>query len=545
MFLSRFCSRLHYFSYIKRNFPIYHSILSNFASIRQFSSNTSNIAEWEEIIPDISDIDISNPKIEGSSRNTFEIPSNLSNAECTNLILQSQSSEESISYFNSLIKQGVNPDLMLYTSFIKSLFSFGDIDIGFKYYKQCLKEYVVDSIFYENILEPLSKQSLESEVSKVYSDCISHGLITTKAMTYYIFTLNDSQAIYNHINQMNEHYQIKPDFLCYSVIFNRGRIKDMELIYKCINECMKMNITPLLGSLHYYCKVLIEIDRNTPIYEKFDRCKLLLFIFDFMLNNCYRLSITIYSIVIDFCGECGWLKDGNRIFNIMLERGITPNIELLTSLISGYCKKKQLKEAMDLYHKLDVFGIKPNEYTFSVLVNGCARSGDIELAEEIINDMKNMRYEISSPIYNSLIYLYGRIGRPEKGIEMFNELEKQDHLIPRSYSAVIYLCSNNKMFKEAIEYMKKEIENGIAVKNESILCYLELVIKNSTDVEDLKSILNFIRKHKVKMDCNETFSYLHALNKRGEVDITQKIVSFLITYKLMRNTQRVKKLCEY
>lgn len=545
MFLTRLYSKLHNFSYIKRYFPLYQTILPNSVNIRSFSEKVHNLAEWEEILSDQTDIEDKNPNDLMKTLQSFQIPSNLSVSECTNLILQSQSSTESMSYFNSLIKQGGIPDLILYTCFIKSLFLYGDCDLGFKYYNQCLKEFKVDSIFYENILEPLSKQSLESEVSKVYTDCISHGLITTKAMTYYIFTKKDSKIIYEHIKEMENYYQIQPDFLCYSVIFNRGKIKDMDLIYKCIDECIKMNITPLLGSLHFYCKVLTNIDRNTPIFEKFDRCRLLLYIFDFMLKNNYKLSITIYSIVINFCGECGWLKDGNRIFNIMLEKGIIPNIELLTSLISGYCKKKQLKEAMDLYHKLDTFAIKPNEYTFSVLINGCARAGDINLAEEIISDMKRLKFEISSPVYNSLIYLYGRIGKPEKGIEMFNELERQDHLIPRSYSAIIYLCSCNNQFQNAIEYMNKEIENGIQVKNESILCYLEFVIKNSKDIENLKSILNFIKSNKVNLDSDETFSYLHALNKRGDVNITKKIVSFLTTYKLMRCSGRVTKLCEY
>ena len=57
-------------------------------------------------------------------------------------------------------------------------------------------------------------------------------------------------------------------------------------------------------------------------------------------------------------------------FNLMVEKGCSPNVYSYTILINGYCKNKRIDEAMHLFHEMSNKGLTPNVVTYSTLIGG-------------------------------------------------------------------------------------------------------------------------------------------------------------------------------
>lgn len=492
-------------------------------NIKLFSSQITDSIKWDDNIIDINNtnnIKSQNP----IGLNNMQSP--MSIGECTKLILNSETPDDVKNSYQNFISTYGKPDLMLYTCLIKTLFLLGDIENGFKYYKECIITFEPDEIFYQQIIEPLSRNLCEEETKIIYEDCLDKKIYSTKLMCFYIFTLEDPQKIYDHIHFMRRNFNVLPNFLCYSIIINKSSVENALLVRRCIDECEKMEINPLFGSLHHFCKVITTYKDGIPLREKFNRCSILLYVFDFMYRRDYKITPSTYSVIIFYCGECGWLRDGERVFQLMLKKNIKPNIEIATCLISGYAKKKQLNEAMKIYNELKSYSLQPNVLTYSVLINGCARAGNDELAEKLIKDMKEYHYEISQSIYSSLIYLYGRIDQPEKAIDTFNQLSKLNDVNPRGYSAIIFACIHNNLFTKAIEYMKREIRDGTPIRTESILYYIENALKFGTD-EDIQQLINFTNENYIKLGDESIKKYVFGLSQKNDKIIIKKMFKIL------------------
>ena len=66
---------------------------------------------------------------------------------------------------------------------------------------------------------------------------------------------------------------------------------------------------------------------------------------------------------------------------MMQARGILPDLITFTTLISGYCRKGDMEKAQLIFHAMQQGGVLPDTRTFVHLIKGYCKKGDMEKEE--------------------------------------------------------------------------------------------------------------------------------------------------------------------
>ncbi|XP_038887445.1 putative pentatricopeptide repeat-containing protein At1g10330 [Benincasa hispida] len=98
-----------------------------------------------------------------------------------------------------------------------------------------------------------------------------------------------------------------------------------------------------------------------------------------------ELSVFIGTALIDFYGKMGLLGSARIVFNQMKNREVCT----WNAMISSFASNNRETEALDLFAKMKVEGIHPNEVTFVAILTACARGKLVELGLQLFRSMSN------------------------------------------------------------------------------------------------------------------------------------------------------------
>ncbi|KAK7277155.1 hypothetical protein RIF29_18306 [Crotalaria pallida] len=116
----------------------------------------------------------------------------------------------------------------------------------------------------------------------------------------------------------------------------------------------------------------------------------------------------VHSALISMYSKCGSLQDASKIFD-----GIKTNdIISWTAMISGYAEHGYSREAINLFEKISIIGLKPDYVTFIGVLTACSHAGLVDLGFHYFMLMTN-EYQISpsKDHYGCMIDLLCRAGR--------------------------------------------------------------------------------------------------------------------------------------
>ncbi|XVE51043.1 hypothetical protein DITRI_Ditri02bG0006800 [Diplodiscus trichospermus] len=127
----------------------------------------------------------------------------------------------------------------------------------------------------------------------------------------------------------------------------------------------------------------------------------------YILRNEVFMTVFMGTALIDFYGKKGCLETSMRVFNQMLVREVCTWNAMISSLA---CNGRE-KEALEMFEKMKVDGVCPNEVTFVAVLTACARAKEVELGSEFFQSMLR-QYGIVPTMehYGCMVDLLGRAG---------------------------------------------------------------------------------------------------------------------------------------
>ncbi|GLT58629.1 hypothetical protein SLA2020_315040 [Shorea laevis] len=84
-------------------------------------------------------------------------------------------------------------------------------------------------------------------------------------------------------------------------------------------------------------------------------------------------------------------------------KGATPNRVTHTTLIDGYCRVNDLKEALRLREATEAKGLSPSVVTYNSIISQLCEEGRIRDANRILNEMSDKNVEPNGITCNTLI----------------------------------------------------------------------------------------------------------------------------------------------
>ncbi|KAF9596727.1 hypothetical protein IFM89_012926 [Coptis chinensis] len=161
-------------------------------------------------------------------------------------------------------------------------------------------------------------------------------------------------------------------------------------------------------------------------------------------HHLLRLSIRNEDILIAKAVHASVLKveENAHVLNILISTYIKlwnfnyaynsfsklpcPDVVSYTTLMSAYAKCGRENEAIGLFFKMRLSGIKPNEYTFVAILSACVRVLDLRLGLQIHALVVKLGYCCFTYVCNALVDLYVKCGRIDTSVQLFEEMIKRD-----------------------------------------------------------------------------------------------------------------------
>ncbi|KAL6270338.1 hypothetical protein ACE6H2_027249 [Prunus campanulata] len=140
-----------------------------------------------------------------------------------------------------------------------------------------------------------------------------------------------------------------------------------------------------------------------------------------------ELNLISYNVVINgLCREGRMNETSQVIFTKhfvlqeeMRRNRLSPNV---FNVINAMCKAKNLNRAMEFFDQMRVRGLRPNERTYTKLIDGFSQQGFLNEAYDGLKEMIGNGLSPSIVTYNALINGYCLLGRMEDAIRILQDM---------------------------------------------------------------------------------------------------------------------------
>lgn len=94
-----------------------------------------------------------------------------------------------------------------------------------------------------------------------------------------------------------------------------------------------------------------------------------------------------YNMAIIACGRCSQAAEAVDVFDRMSAARVPPCLTTFTALMSLFCRVGALDEAGIVFAGMQKAGVQPNTITYSSLINGCEKAGQLGTAVHYFAEM--------------------------------------------------------------------------------------------------------------------------------------------------------------
>ncbi|KAK4345337.1 hypothetical protein RND71_035513 [Anisodus tanguticus] len=171
----------------------------------------------------------------------------------------------------------------------------------------------------------------------------------------------------------------------------------------------------------------------------------------YVLSNGLKLNRFIGTALIAMYAYCGRLDFARQVFDRMLER----DTYCYNAMIRGLAVHGLGLEALDLFKKMDLEGLVPDDVTMLVIMCACSNVGLVDQGCKFFESMKE-DYGIEPKLehYGTLVDLFGRAGRVKEAEEIVQTIPmKPNAVLWRSLLGAARVHGNLEVGESALKQL--------------------------------------------------------------------------------------------
>merc|ERR1719456_707858 len=151
-----------------------------------------------------------------------------------------------------------------------------------------------------------------------------------------------------------------------------------------------------------YCSVLKGFTREKKLERAWD-------VYKEMERRNVEVSVVTFNTIIDACARCGRMDQVSRVQEDMARSGVPPNLITYSSLIKGYCRMGDIQMAFDILRRMKSEGnARPDEIMYNSLLDGCAQSNLVDEGLKLLEEMQREGVKPSNFTLSILVKMMSR-----------------------------------------------------------------------------------------------------------------------------------------
>mmetsp|Transcript_72746 Transcript_72746/g.170568 ORF Transcript_72746/g.170568 Transcript_72746/m.170568 type:complete len:869 (-) Transcript_72746:213-2819(-) len=182
-----------------------------------------------------------------------------------------------------------------------------------------------------------------------------------------------------------------------------------------------------------------------------------------MRNNNIACNTITYNTMLDACAKCNAMEKASLLLEDMRETNIEPDIITYSTIIKGYCLNGDVERALSVLEEMRRDGhFLPDEIMYNSILDGCTKQRNVSEALRLLEEMKASGIKPSNYTLSILVKLLGNARRLGQAMQMVEDLSSQHGLKPniQVYTCLIHACFQNRRFERALSVYEKMIKEG-------------------------------------------------------------------------------------
>jgi len=213
----------------------------------------------------------------------------------------------------------------------------------------------------------------------------------------------------------------------------------------------------------------------------------------------YQPTELTYNCVLSACAELGDIEISERIHKQIISSDIKCNIELYTILIKMYTKCGKPEKYLSIWNEVCQKRIQPTEVTYICVLSTCSELGDIEIGERINKQIISSGIKCNIELYNILIKMYTKCGKPEKSLSIWNEVcQKIIQPTEVTYNCVLSACAYSSSLEQGKKIHDLIINNEVKLNTFLYAALINMYAK-CLSLSDACTIFNTITQKDISI----------------------------------------------
>lgn len=275
--------------------------------------------------------------------------------------------------------------------------------------------------------------------------------------------------------------------------------------------CVKLRELMLTKQVH--CQILISGFLSNEILvssvvDAYAKCGDLIdarWLFDKMA----RKDVRAYTTLV--CGYAKWgdIRSARALFDEIPEK----NPVSWTAMIGGYAQNNMGRDALELFVKMMMLHIRPDQFTFNSCLCACASIASLSHGKQIHAYLIRNSFRPNSVVVSSLIDMYAKCGCLKAGKEVFEIMgDKQDVVL---WSTLISSFANHGNGEAASNLYGQMLKLGVIPDRVTFLVLLTACSHSGLVNEGVRFFESMITEHNVVPDQEHYACLIDILGRAG------------------------------
>lgn len=253
-----------------------------------------------------------------------------------------------------------------------------------------------------------------------------------------------------------ERIDVCEDTTLFSTIVDAcARLKDQRRLRRALEKFHRSGLRP---NVHAYGTLIKAYGRCRDVERAWNLW--------YEMTETRRMEPTnyTYGCMLDTLVSNGRVEEGIGMLNNSLRNGREANTVQYSILIKGCARKRQVDQALALYHDMQVRKIPCNEVTYNTLINACTSVGDLSRAKMIMQNMvdtPNCRPDVIT--YSTLIKGFCGRGQVDNAFALFDQME-QSNIQPDAivFNTLLEGCAKCMEVDTAERVLEKMLQRNVS-----------------------------------------------------------------------------------
>eukprot|EP01018_Ginkgo_biloba_P037044 Gb_11000 [translate_table: standard] len=368
--------------------------------------------------------------------------------------------EEALKLYHEMQQEGVEPDHFTFTSVLKACAGLGSLQKGIDIHDCIARSGFESDVFVGNaLIDMYAKCGSIENARNVFDKMYQRDLVSWNAMISGYAQNGHCHEAIKLFGEM-ELAGMKPNAISWNaMIAGFGQSGQRREALKVFCQMLVIGTKPdsvTLASVLSACASLAALQQGKEIHT-------------YIIKSGFESDAFVGCALLDMYAKCGRIEHARTVF----DKISGTNAVSWNAMIAGYAQNGYTEEAVKLFSKMQLAGVKPDVVTWNGMIAGYAQNGNADEALKLIKEMQLAGVKPDAFSWNPVIASYAQRGRSAEALKLFTEMEMQG-IKPNmiSWNSIIAGCVQNGCAIDALNFFRQMQLTDIKPNSVTIVSFL-------------------------------------------------------------------------